>query len=132
VDASDAYRREIQELVEFVSIEGGLLGRALHLDEVARAGHDDIHIGVGADVLFVGQVEHGYATNDADGYRRDEVTERVFANCSGEDETGHGVVQRHVSPTDRSGTGTTVGLKNVAVNEDLYVGQQLETRDAAQ
>ena len=40
-------------------VERGGLGGALHLDEPAVAGHDHVHVGVGADVLLVGEVEAG-------------------------------------------------------------------------
>ena len=35
------------------------LGGALDLDEPALAGHHHVHVGLGAGVLDVGQVEHG-------------------------------------------------------------------------
>ena len=43
--------------VELRAVEGRALGGALHLDEAAVAGHHDVHVGLGADVLLVGQVQ---------------------------------------------------------------------------
>ena len=46
-------------------VERLALGGALHLDERAVAGHHDVHVGLGADVLLVGQVEPRLAVDDA-------------------------------------------------------------------
>src|SRR3546814_9268012 len=64
-----------RELVELGPVEGGALGGALDLDEVAGAGDDDVHVRLGADVLHVGQVEHGPAVDDAHRDRGDGVGE---------------------------------------------------------
>jgi len=45
--------------------ESLLLARALHLDELPVAGGDDVHVGLGAYVLGVGQVKHRQAVDDA-------------------------------------------------------------------
>src|SRR5947209_19633440 len=44
---------EVEQLVEGCPVEDGALCRALHLDEAAVAGADDVHVGSGAHVLFV-------------------------------------------------------------------------------
>ena len=56
-----------------VAAERRGLGRALHLDEPAVAGLDDVHVDVGARVLLVGEVEQRLAVHDADAGGRDEV-----------------------------------------------------------
>ena len=55
------------------------LGGALHLDELAGAGDHDVHVGLGADVLVVHQVEPRLAVDDADRHRRDRVDQRLAA-----------------------------------------------------
>jgi len=57
---------EIEQAVELATVEGCALGGALHLDEQATTGDDDVHVGLGARVLGVGQVEHRLAVDDAD------------------------------------------------------------------
>ena len=56
-DLADAGGREAEQLVEGLACERVALGGRLHLDEAAVAGHHDVHVGVGADVLLVGQVQ---------------------------------------------------------------------------
>src|SRR5262245_43982396 len=75
-EAADACLRGRQERVEPRAAEGHLLGCPLHLDELARAGHDDVHVHLGARVLDVVQVEHCLALNDADADRGDAVADR--------------------------------------------------------
>ena len=65
-----------QERVEPGTAEGHLLRGALHLDELAGAGHDDVHVHLGARVLDVVQVEHGLALDDADADRAHAVSDR--------------------------------------------------------
>ena len=48
---------EREQRVELGARERGALGGALHLDERAGAGHHDVHVGLGADVLLVGEVQ---------------------------------------------------------------------------
>ena len=62
--------------------EGQALGRALHLDEPARPGHDHVHVDLGPRVLLVGEVEHGHAVDDPhrDGGHR--VGQRVPAQLA--------------------------------------------------
>ena len=59
------------------AVERRALGGALHLDEPAVAGGDDVHVGVGADVLLVAEVEDRRAVDDADAHGRDRVDQRV-------------------------------------------------------
>ena len=61
----DPRRREREQRVELAARERELLGGALHLDEAALAGHDDVHVHVGAAVLLVGEVEHRHGVDDA-------------------------------------------------------------------
>ena len=59
------------------AVERCALGRALHLDEEAAAGDDDVHVGLGADVLHVREVEHRFAVDDPDRDGGDRVDERA-------------------------------------------------------
>jgi hypothetical protein len=51
---------------------------ALHLDEVARAGHHDVHVGAAGGILGVIEVEQRLALDDPDGNRGDEVLYRIL------------------------------------------------------
>jgi hypothetical protein len=72
----DALVGQAQQLVHLGAREGRALGRALHFDEVAGAGHDDVHVGVAGDVLDVLEVEQRRAVDDAHRDRRDRAGDR--------------------------------------------------------
>ena len=59
-----------------VAAERHRFRRALHLDEPAVAGLDDVHVHVGAGVVVVGEVEQRLAVDDADAGGGDVVDER--------------------------------------------------------
>src|SRR2546421_3383811 len=76
-DLLDAPLGEPEQLVEPLPGERILLGRRLHLDEAAVAGHDDVHVRVRVRVLRVVEVEHRDAADDTDGDRGNRVGERA-------------------------------------------------------
>ena len=47
-------------------VEGGLFGGGLKLDELAGAGHHDVHVDFGLGVLLIAEVQHGNAADYAD------------------------------------------------------------------
>src|SRR5699024_6921649 len=57
---------QIDETTEVVTVEKCAFSRALDLDELSRAGHDHIHIGLGPRILDIGQVEQRLTVDDAD------------------------------------------------------------------
>src|SRR6185437_14293818 len=56
-DRLDAPGGQLEQPVERGPPERRALGRRLHLDQLARALHDDVHVHLGAPLLRVGQVE---------------------------------------------------------------------------
>src|SRR5262245_21341907 len=112
-EATDAALSDRQERIESGAAEGHLLGRPLHFDELTVAGHDDVHVHLGARVLDVVQVEHRLALNDADADRGDAVAERGGRLQAGHtrDGVGHG----DEAAGDGRGAGAAVGLYHVAV-----------------
>ena len=50
--------------------------RPLHLDEFAAAGHDDVEIDLGPNVLAIVEVDQHRTVDDADTYRRHAVDDR--------------------------------------------------------
>src|SRR5688572_32564635 len=58
-EALDAGGRKREHLVQPFALEGRLLCGPLHLDERPRAGHDDVHVHLGARVFNVVEVERG-------------------------------------------------------------------------
>ena len=72
---------ERQQLVERLPLERRPFRRALHLDEPAVAGLDDVHVDVGARILVVGEIEHRHAADDADARGGDVVLHRIALIC---------------------------------------------------
>lgn len=125
---------EVEERAEFLAVEGCALGGALDLDETAVAGADDVHVGLGADVLLVAEVEERGAVDDADADGGDGVGERLAAGLDdllalGPDD---GVGEGDVGAGDGGRTGAAVGLEDVAVQDDGVLAERLVVDDGAQ
>src|SRR4051812_17110021 len=74
-----ALGRQAEQVVEKCAVERLALGGPLHLDEPPVAGHHDVHVGVRADVLLVGQVEARGPVDDPHRDRRDGPGQRATA-----------------------------------------------------
>src|SRR5207249_1877811 len=113
-EATDAPLGDRQERVEPGAAERHLLGSSLHLDELAGAGHDDVHVDLGARVLHVMQIEHPRAVNDAAADRADAVAERRRRLQAGRarDRVGHG----DEAAGDGRRARAAIGLDHVAVH----------------
>ncbi len=125
---------EIEQSVELALVERRTLGGALHLDEQAAAGHHDVHVGLGAHVFDVGEVEHRLAVDDADRHGRDGVEQRrrllrdELLRPAPLDRVG----ERDVRAGDRRRARAAVGLQHVAVDHDRVLAERLGVDDRAQ
>ena len=61
--------------IELLLAEGFLLCRALHLDDAAGAGHDEIGVGLRFEVLGIVEVENGLAAIEAARHGGDMVAQ---------------------------------------------------------
>ena len=129
---ADALGGEREQAVHLVARERRAFGGALHLDEAAGPGHDDVHVGVAARVLDVLEIEHRRAVDDADRDRRDEVADRRARELALPDQPRHRVVRGDEGAGDRGGTGAAVGLHDVAVERDGALAEGREVEHAAQ
>ena len=107
-----------------VAVERHLLGRRLHLDEPAVAGHDDVHVDVGARVLRVVEVEQRLAVDDADRHGGDRARQRLR-----EAEAVERPLRGDVRAGDRGAARAAVGLEHVAVEADRPLAERLEVDD---
>ena len=89
-ELGDALRCEVRHAREFVAREGRLLAGALHLDESARAGRDDVGIDIGPAVFLVGQIEDDLTIDDAYRDRRDGISERIAVEMATGSQSRHG------------------------------------------
>src|SRR5690606_15575397 len=60
-----ACEAEFDQRIELTLVERRAFGRTLHLDEESPTGDDDVHVGLGADVFDIRQIEHRLAVDDA-------------------------------------------------------------------
>ena len=79
-EVAQAFLREDEQALQLLVREGGFLAAALHLDELAAAGHDDVEIDTGVPVLDVGEVEQFTAVENAGADGGDRVGERVLGD----------------------------------------------------
>src|SRR5699024_377961 len=125
---------QIEETTEFVTVEGCAFGRALDLDELSRAGHDHIHIGLGPRILDIGQVEQRLTVDDADADGGDGIDDRVVSggNEAGRTPLVDGFGQRYIGAGDRGCAGASVGLEDIAVEDQGVLSELLHVDDGAQ
>src|SRR5881392_4346660 len=129
-EMTDAARGDGEERVQPRAAEGHLLGGALHLHELAAAGHDDVHVHLGARVLGVAEVEHRLALDDADADRGDVVADRRRRLEPGDlrDRVRHG----DEAARDGGGARAAVRLDHVAVHPHRAITELRPVDDGAQ
>ena len=81
-ETANALVGQREQRVERRAIERLGLGGALHFDEAAVGGLDDVHVHFGARVFVVREVEQRRAVDDADARRGDVVGDRARAGCA--------------------------------------------------
>src|SRR6188472_1487678 len=118
---------EVEQLVERLTGERVALRGRLYLDELAVAGHDHVHVRVGARVLRVVEVEQRHPVDDADRDRRDRARQRLREPEAVERAGGGDPRAR-----DRGAARATVGLEDVAVEPERPLTERLEVADAAE
>ena len=75
----DPGARQLHHLRHLRIVERRVLRRGLHFDELARAGHHHVHVDVGLRILFVAEVEHRHAADEAHAGGRDVFAQRVVS-----------------------------------------------------
>jgi len=108
----------IEHGVELSFVEGIAFGGALNLDEVARSGHDHVHIDIRASVHCVVEIELWRAVDDTDGDGADRVAQGVVLELAFFLEPLGGERQSDVAASEGGGARAAVGLNDVAVDRD--------------
>jgi hypothetical protein len=127
----DALFGEVEHLAQLGAGVGVVLGGGLGLDEAAVGEHDDVHVDGGAGVFFVGEVEQDVAVDDADRGGGDHLFERGCFEGAGFDELAESEGEGDAGSRDGGGAGATVGLEDVAVEDDGALAENLHVDDAA-
>ena len=128
---ADPARGEHEEVVEVRARERRALGRGLHLDEPAFAGHDDVRVDLGGRVLRVVEVEQGHAADDAARDRRDRAGQRRALDVPAALEPLAREREGDARAGDRRAARAAVGLQHVAVEVDRVLAERGEVDDAA-
>ena len=113
---------EVEQLVEQLPREGVALGGRLHLDEPPVAGHDDVHVDLGARVL---RRSRGRAA----ARRRRSPTETAATEPGSAFESPKRSSARCAAtyaPRDRGAARAAVGLEHVAVEPERALAERLE------
>ena len=130
---ADALFGVVEHGVELGAGVGVVFGGGLGFDEAAVGEHDDVHVDVGAGVFFVAEVEEDVAVDDADArWRRP-------SGCSGEVlsvPAATSLLSARARATagagDGGGAGASVGLEDVAVEDDGALAEGLHVDDRAE
>ena len=111
---------------------GVLLGCGLRFDQTSVGQHHYVHVDCGAGVFFVAEVEQEVAIHDTDGCGGDHLAEWRGLERAGGDELVERKRERDSGSGDGCGTGASVGLENVAVEDDGALAEGLHVDDGAQ
>ncbi len=80
-------------------------------------GHDHVHVGLGAGILRIIEIEYRLPVPYADGYCGNHVAQRVLAEQATPARHSQRVRQRYTGTGDRRGTRPAVGLDDIAIDE---------------
>ena len=111
---------------------GVFFGGGLGFDEAAVGEHDDVHVDGGAGVFFVAEVEEDVAVDDADAGGGDHLAQGRGFQRAGGDEFAEGEGEGDAGSGDGGGAGASVGLEDVAVEDDGALAEGLHVDDGAE
>ncbi len=117
---------------ELLFAEGPALGGALHLDEAAAAGLDDVHVDVGGRVLLVVEVEQDRLAHLADRDGGHVVGDRQLGGGARAALLAQALDERDEGAGDRGAARAAVGLQHVAVDPDRALAERLHVDHRAQ
>jgi hypothetical protein len=123
---------EVEEVVELGAGEGDAFGGGLDFDEVAVFGEDDVGVNVGARVFFVAEVEEEIAVHVSGRDRGDVLAEWELLEDAGSGEAMEGKRECGGGSGDGGGAGSSVGLEDIAVNDDAAFAEEGEVDDGAE
>src|SRR5208337_4726634 len=131
-EPADARARQRHHLQEVALAEGRAFGRALHFDETARPGHDEICVRIRGRILHVIEIDHRFAADDAAGHGRHVVPERAVLEDRALNHPVEAVAQGDPGAGDRGGPSAAVRLQHVAIDGYLAFAEPRQIDDGAQ
>ena len=123
---------EIDELVELGAGVGSLLRRGLRFHQSAAGGHHYVHVDFGLGILFVAEVEERSAADEAHGGGGHQLPERRLLERPGGDQGVQRDGESHGGAGDGRGAGATIGLDDVAIEDDGALAESLEVDRGAE
>ena len=115
---------QVQKPVQLPVGKGPSLARALQFDELAPLVHHQVHIGLGAAVLLIAQVQHGPSVHHAHADGRHLRDDGIVLDQPVLHELVNRHHQRHIRARDGRRARAAVGLQNVAVQRDGALAQK--------
>ena len=115
-------------LRQLLLVEDLVFSSRLDFDELIAGGHDEVHIDVGAGVLFVAEVEQYFPVDNSDANRGHKILERNRRERSRVHQLFQRQAQRDESARDRRGARASVGLDDVAVDPDRALAEARRDR----
>src|SRR5882757_10010668 len=122
--ARDAALGEGQQLVQRGARKRRPLGRRLHLDQAALAGHHDVGVDLGVGVLAVVEVAERPAVDHPDADPGDRPGQRHRVDRFAVDQSLQRLAQRDVAAGDRGAAGAAVGFEHVTVDVDAAFAER--------
>src|SRR5205823_1825643 len=98
-------------------VERRAFRRCLKFDELIRAGHDYIHVYVGARVLVIGKIEQRNPPNDSYTSGGDRIHEGRLRDDFNPHERAERNRESHVGTRDSCCARSSIGLKNIAIDD---------------
>ena len=131
-EVADSGFGEVQQTGELGAGIGVFFGGGLGFDEAAGGEHDDVHVDGGAGVFFVAEVEEEVSVDDADGGGGDHLAEGGGFEGACGDELVEGEGEGDAGSGDGCGAGATVGLEDVAIEDDGAFAEGFHVDDGAE
>ena len=136
-ELSDAICGEPEQAIKFAAREGRAFRGALHFDEAAAAGHDDIHVGLAIGIFLVVQIQHGLPVVDADRDGGDPVAQggsgqQAFGHLSSDAlyRTKSIAYTRHMALAERARAVTPIAIDRRAADNLRFIRDTMERASA--
>ena len=112
-------------------VEDLVFGSRLHFHELMSGGHDEVHIYVGARILFVAEVKQYFSIHNSHAHSGHKIFERNRRESSCVHQFFQRQTQRDECAGDGRGARASVSLDDVAVDPDRALAEAREIGDCA-